>query len=270
MVGGHVAENAVLYLPGQWIKLTTDQKYSIRSVFHRNSLPLPLLVLCNYWCCQDTVSHCSHSAGIRPASSGWKNLHFAMKEKTQALQWKRILKHCNERAQVSIWETILLPGQVKVGFKAVGRSCSNRKGFSTLYFFFLPCIFFLPVFFSSFHPVFLFSHRVFPSYWSLAVAMPRPNLEGEGEYQPKKQKFLSLSLENHFFQKLSLCSFLMDSSSRQQCPWGEETELWPQLKSQNQKHFTPRPIFRALHKVFDNSSVREEVGGRVKINRLDK
>ena len=190
--------------------------------------------------------------------------------KTSTLQWKRRLKHCNERAQVSIWETILLPGQVKVGFKAVGRSCSNRKGFSTLYFFFLPCIFFLPVFFSSFHPVFLFSHRVFPSYWSLAVAMPRPNLEGEGEYQPKKQKFLSLSLKNHFFQKLSLCSFLMDSSSRQQCPWGEETELWPQLKSQNQKHFTPRPIFRALHKVFDNSSVREEVGGRVKINRLDK
>ena len=140
MVGGHVAENAVLYLPGQWIKLTTDQKYSIRSVFHRNSLPLPLLVLCNYWCCQDTVSHCSHSAGIRPASSGWKNLHFAMKElKSQALQWKS--SGLNLRNHLAAWPS-------KGGIQSCWQKLQQQKRifhpiflFSALYFF-PPCIFF--------------------------------------------------------------------------------------------------------------------------------
>ena len=83
------------------------------------------------------MSHCSHSAGIRPASSGWKNLLFAMKEKTRALQWKSSgINLRNHRA--AFW----LPGQVNVGFKAVGRSCSNRKGFSALYFFFSALYFF--------------------------------------------------------------------------------------------------------------------------------
>ena len=184
MVGGHVAENAVLYLPGQWIKLTTDQKYSIRSVFHRNSLPLPLLVLRNYWCCQDTVSHCSHSAGIRPASSGWKNLLFAMKEKTRALQWKS--SGLNLRNHLAaFW----LPGQVKVGFKAVSRSCSNRKGFSALYFFFLPCIFFRPVFFSTLY--FFFPTEYFLPIDPSPSQCPAPIWKERGSTSRRSKNFLA-------------------------------------------------------------------------------
>ena len=184
MVGGHVAENAVLYLPGQWIKLTTDQKYSIRSVFHRNSLPLPLLVLCNYWCCQDTVSHCSHSAGIRPASSGWKNLHVAMKEKTQALQWKS--SGLNLRNHLAAWPS-------KGGIQSCWQKLQQQKRiFRPVFSFFYPVFHFFTLYFFLLFTLYFF----FPTEYFLPIdpspsQCPAPIWKERGSTSRRSKNFLA-------------------------------------------------------------------------------
>ena len=130
----------------------------------------------------------------------------------------------------------------------------------------------------------IFHHRpvVFLSYWSLAVAMPHPNLEGGGAAEEAEiclfflQTFLSADYSLKpiiFLFKTSCLRHSMSLShgsliAEMLLIWMREKITTQSFKSRSQKHFMPRPIFSAprhfAQKYFDHS---EGGGGRVKINR---